>query len=766
MKRFLFLLLAVLTCFGARAQRVTLMLHDETLASALRQIDHAQRERRIVFVLNDLDSLRVTRNVLGRTALEAVTEVCEGYPILISERDADILVEYVRPPVRLLPTATITRRHLHYDADGYTLRPHRAGMTGRQLLAFLPHLSEQADGLRLDGQAVEAYYVDGVRLTDADELRQIASEMIDEVRVDRRTRSVRITLRQPRDGGFYGSLMAEADCYRSSAVGGLGGVWYSRYGKTSVYNRFGASMGRTSHDIRQDAITFASESDGSTSAMASLQESRLTTGEEALSNRLSLSRELSEQNTIGLSYYVASHRGNAQVRREDGTESLNFSGRNRHVDQEVTLRYNSTFGPHDTRFEALADFYARQTTSQNVSLYGAGVGTEVGESPSIVLWKLAAEVHHPLTSALTLHGSGDLRYLFGRYDPQLFLSNFTGSPTFLYAMDQYGLMLKGNIGLSARWQRWRMETGLGLQSHVARQTILDAAKVPDDVRACNYRQQGLYPYLQLYRPLDDEHRHLLTLGYQRDLSDIPYAALSPAVRWSDAFNYSIGNRELRSPEVQRWMVSASGWEGRYSLSASYLSLRNEIYWQTAISSGQTYVFYSRPINLGSTRLLSLQAEANLQPADNWQMKLVGLWQLRPEDETIGEEHFHARRLRRQYSWLNVMDYGQGWKLLLNASLAPRYQIYDRTYHSRSIVGGELQKSFDQGRLQCALTFRAWGSNNHLDRQIGRARVSYRYEDAQPHIGLRASWKFDGGRSVKVGTVEGGQRYDDISDQNR
>ncbi len=760
--RLLFLFLTLMMSGAAWAQRVTLTLQDEPLASALRQIDHAQHERRIIFVLNDLDSLRVTRNVLQRSALDAVTEVCEGYPILITEHDTEILVEYIRPPIRLLPNTLVTRRQLRYDADGYTVRPNRRGMTALQLLGLLPELTTQEEGLLLNGKPVQAYYLNGERITDAEELRQLPSEMIEEVRVSHGTHSVHLTLRRPTDGGYYGSVTAETEGYEASAESRLGAVWYARYGKTSLFNRFSAGYDDVSHNISQNELTAATLPSGNQLDFTR-QHSQLMTTEQAVSNRFSLTRELTRRSSIGLSYYIASLRGKAKVRRDNMTRFIDFSGSNRHTDQELTLRYEATFGPRDTRAEGLLDYYSRQTTSENVSLYGAGVGTEMGEAPSISMWKYAAEIHHPVSQWLTLHGSQEARYLFLSYDPQRYLSNFEGSSTFPYAMEQRALILKATLGISTQWRRMRMEAGITEQLNTVLDKILDHGVPSAEIGSVSRSQLGLDPYVQMHLPLDEERRHQLTLSWQREMEDLPYAAMSPAVRWSDAFNYSIGNRKLRAPELEQLTVNASAWDGQLNVAASYGKMHREIFWQSAISSGQTDIYYTRPINLPTTRLWMLQVGANLHPTEHWQVKLDAQWQLRPEDTTIGDVYYHASHWRQLYACSNLYNLGNGWSMQLDARYQPTYHIYDRTYHSRHSLQGEVKKSLLSDRLQCALTFKTWGSDRRLDRQIGPTLVSYRYDDSHPHIGLRAIWRLDGGRTVKVGTVEGAQHYRDIKD---
>lgn len=742
---------------------MTLMLQDETLASALRQIDHAQQERRIIFVLNDLDSIRVTCNIIRRPVIDAVKEVCEGYPILITECDADILVEYIRPPIRLLPNTIITRRQLRYDADGYSFRPNHPGMTAHQLLLLLPNLTAQDDGLCLNGQDVQAYYLNGERLANADELLKLPSELIAEVRVNFRTHSIYVTLLSPPDRGYYGSVSAEADFYRSSAEGSLGLLWFCRYGKTSIYNRLDAALDDVWHNIHQKGLMTQPTAGCDMQLSSTVQDSRLQTNEQSFSNRISITREVAKHRTVGLSYFIASHRGKANVRRDDATGFIDFSGSNRHIDQELTLRYTATLGQHDTRLEAVVDYYSRQTASENISLYGAGVGTEIGEAPSISMWKAAVEVHHPVSRHVALYGSSDVRYLFSHYDPRLYLSNFEGSPVLLHEMNQHGLMQKHNVGISTRWQQLRLESGLALQHHKSVQRVQRLSQASDGVNDYDYTQAGLYPYLQLHYPIDQSGRHQLNLSWQRDLEDLPYAAMSPAVRWSDAFNYRVGNHQLHAPEVERWMLNASCCDARYSLTASYLRLHDEIFWQSAISSGQTDIYYTQPINLPASRLWIFQAEANLHPTTYWQLKLDALWQLRPEDATISGQHYQSRHWQQQYSCNNMITWGRGWKLSLNAYYHAAYHHYDRTYHNRHSLQGELLKGFMTERLQCALTFRIWGSDRQLVRQIGPSLVSYRYQAADPHLGLRAVFKLDGGRTVKTGHIEGAQHYDDIKD---
>ena len=82
---------------------VTLKFRGESLSEALRQIDHAQSEKNIFFLFDDLEMFSVTTNIDHLPVREAVHKVCGTYPVQITEvRDA-IFVEYVPKTVHLNP---------------------------------------------------------------------------------------------------------------------------------------------------------------------------------------------------------------------------------------------------------------------------------------------------------------------------------------------------------------------------------------------------------------------------------------------------------------------------------------------------------------------------------------------------------------------------------------------------------------------------------------------------------------------------------------
>ena len=97
------LLALLLFSVAAGAQNVSLSFRGETLSEALRQIDHAQSEHRILFLFDDLEMYTVTAVIDRLPAPEAVRRVCRNFPVAITEVGNDIFVEYVPRTVHLNP---------------------------------------------------------------------------------------------------------------------------------------------------------------------------------------------------------------------------------------------------------------------------------------------------------------------------------------------------------------------------------------------------------------------------------------------------------------------------------------------------------------------------------------------------------------------------------------------------------------------------------------------------------------------------------------
>lgn len=94
MKRFLYLIILCALCSTVQAQHV---FQGTSLSEALIALDKSTKRYDISFVYDELEDFTVTKTVKrGRSLPEAVREVCGFYPVRVSVKGHDILVECIQ----------------------------------------------------------------------------------------------------------------------------------------------------------------------------------------------------------------------------------------------------------------------------------------------------------------------------------------------------------------------------------------------------------------------------------------------------------------------------------------------------------------------------------------------------------------------------------------------------------------------------------------------------------------------------------------------
>ena len=168
---------------------------------------------------------------------------------------------------RQLQEVTVVASRTTNNAEGYTTNLRgmdiAKGKPAVDVLGFLPNISRENGNFKINGLAASEIYVDGVKLSDLSELNNIPGEMIDKVQVkylagaDQNASlsggTIMITLRRPLEGGYYGSISANADWYRSCGFGneGISGMINYRYKGLSVYDNLYAGATKVKDNSEQ-----------------------------------------------------------------------------------------------------------------------------------------------------------------------------------------------------------------------------------------------------------------------------------------------------------------------------------------------------------------------------------------------------------------------------------------------------------------------------------------------------------------------------------
>lgn len=665
--------------------------------------------------------------------------------------------EYRLNEVRIIASRTTK------NAEGYITHLRGSDLTkGKptmELLSLLPNISREGNDFKINGLAVSEVYVDGVRLSDLSELDNIPGAMIDKVQVrylagsDQNAAlsggSIMITLRKPAEGGYYGSINVNAGWHRACGFGneGVGGLINYRYKNLSVYDNL--YMGGTKFEDNSEQSVLGP------GLNTLLSETSKSHGFD-FRNRLSLTQQFNSGAQLGGSYLVASGRPRASSVTIGDNSASSVVNRINALTQEGTLKLSLPLSDKGAEMELTADYFNRH--SDEYSLYysdGENVAG-ISEAGSLNLWMFKADFLHPHNPKLTWKLGASAQLISAAYTPLSLLEDerfITSSiPTrtkgftpMVYAAAQ-GTVWKLRYSAGVNWQLNSIEY--------------------EDLNAStkNHNTQwSINPTVQVMMPFGAQADHAFMLNYKRTLSEIPYSAISSVINWSDSYNYSVGNPDLKAQSADMVMAAVSLFRNKFNFTALYAYAHDRIYWQTFQNPGTPDVFYTKPVNISGQGMWGFGAEWMPSPLKWWSFKLSGRVEITPEDFTLGGVHYDKTRFREYFYFNNNFTFAHGWGGMLNADFEPTFHNLDRTYHAVYNVSGRVYKTFLHDKFQVTLDFTALGNRRKLDRRTGDNLVSYQYTTPVQKIGFSLVWNFSGGRKVNVDVVEGIQGYHETKD---
>lgn len=662
-----------------------------------------------------------------------------------------------------LPELTVAATRTTANAEGYSVNLRGAGIAkGRpvaDVLPFLPNLSRESGTFKINGLAASEIYVDGVKLTDISELDNIPGENIDRIQVRYLAGSdskaalsggiIMITLRRPPEGGYYGSITADAEWYRASGFGtqSLGGMINYRYKNLSVYDNL--YIGSVRHRDRSeqwfdgpDLHTFLTETTDSRQF--------------SFRNRLSLTQQFRSGAQLGGSYFVAASRHRPSSNSIEGSTVSAIDRRINAINQEGTVKLSLPLNRQGAEFDITADYFNRRSNELTTySTAGNSVG-EIAERSDLDLWKLSSDIVYPRSRRLVWKFGASAQWIASGFTPSASIGSdmITASST--------PTATKGFTPIvyaSAQGSAWRIRYSAGINWQLNRINYTDRAAAVESRNT----QWAINPTIQLMMPFGPRMVHALMLNYKRTLGDIPYSAISSVVTWSDPNNYTVGNPDLKAQSSDMIMAALSLLRNKINLTALYGRTHDRIYWQTFQSTGHSDVFFTKPINVSGQTMWGLGAEWIESPRKWWRFKLSGRVEITPENNVIDNTRYHRTRFKEYVSFNNSFNFGNGWGGMLNTSLEPTYRTLDRTYHAVYAIDGRLYKSMLGNRLQIAAEFTPLGNRRRLDRQAGVNKIVYKYTTPVQYVGLSLTWNFSGGKKVDVDVVDGTQNYHETKD---
>lgn len=693
-----------------------------------------------------------------------------GYEtVRLSCKAEDVGTITLKKDARTLEEVSIVASRIRHDANGYTMHLRSSelvkGKQTAEALAFLPGITQENGSYKINGIPVSEIYVDGVKLPSPEELKNLPADMMDKVKVNYLAGShqqasmaggsIMISLRQPPKGGYYGALNGEATLCPSYGFSNesAGSVVYYRYKNLSIYDNLSLNFNQPQETARQ---SIWSETD---QLRHEIEEETRYKGH-TINNRLSLTQQLNDRNTIGGSYYLSTNRVNMSSLTQGGDISRiqsTVDNKSHFLDQEATVKLTSQLNKRGASLEITGDYYNRQADDRSQYVYSDHTSSASEDETSLNMYKFSTHLTLPRSQKWMWKSGASVQYIQSDYTPS-FHDAPNHSHTSQIATRTSGLSPLAFVTAMGQVGKIRYSAGVNVQFNKIRYETLD-----DDKRYSNL-QWGVNPTVQMMMPFDRKGRHALMLNYKRTLDDIPYAAISSTIRWSDPYNYTVGNPDLKAPTTDMLIAGVSLFQNLLNLTAAYSHSKDLIYWETRQSPEASDIFYTIPVNLPAENMYGFGVETNWRPLKPWTMKLAGRLEIHPENITWAGIYYGKTRFRQYYTMYNSFSCKRGWGGLLTMMLEPTFRTYDRTYHTVYNIGGQIYKKLCKDQLQFTFTFNAIGDRRRYDRYANGHHITYDYTTPVQQIGLSFTWKFSGGKNVKVNAVENGsQTFREIKD---
>ena len=700
--------------------------------------------------------------LLSYMGYESIKKVC---------RAGDLGTIVMKEDSKMLDEVVIVASRTQYDARGYMVNLRSSAIAkGKQApdaLAFLPGVSKVDGDYKINGLKVSEIYVDGVKLTSSDELKNIPADIIDKVKVNylaganqnaaNAGGTIEITLHKPSESSYYGSLWGGAEYHPSYGFSNenLGGLIYYRYKNLSIYDNLSLDFFQPEETAKQ---SIWNQSNDIRTEIDEKTKYRWHT----LRNRLSLTHNINDKSYLGGSYYIATNKTKTTTFDKGATGLSSVDARNSYLIQEATLKYNtSSLSQRGTTLEMIGDYYNRQSDNKSNYTYAQNPSSTSEDKTTLNMYKFSVDLTDPRSQKLVWKYGASLQYITSKYTP--IVGGVDGSERF--QTSQVATRTSGLTPLvyaSAMGQVWKIQYNAGANFQLNRIWY----KTMDDGETSTDTQWGINPTVQLMMPLGGNGKHALMLNYKRTLDNIPYSAISSTIRWTDPYNYTVGNPDLKAQTVDMVIAGVSMFRNLLNLNAMYARARNTIHWETRQSPAALDVFYITPINLPAQNSYGVGAEVNWSPVKPWTMKLSGRYEICHENLTLGGVYYDKTRLRQYYAMYNTFSFQHGWGGMLNINYEPTYKNYDRTYYTVWNVYGQIYKSMCKDKLQLTLTFSALGDRRKYDRQANGCKITYDYTTPVQSIGISLRWKFSGGKNQKYNVVNNSsQDYEEIKDNH-
>ena len=602
----------------------------------------------------------------------------------------------------------------------------KKGKSIQEILPYLPNLSLHDGALQINGIAANEIKIDGRKVYDLSELKDLSADIIESVEVNYTSGADKITnnvggtieihLKEVPPKGYYGNIQAvfakpfDANSNTENVSGNIS----MRSGQLNLFD--GISTGL--YDIKD---TYHSVLESPTDVVDYDGASRYKT--KSLNNNFGLGYNISKSHLVSLNNQTFVRRRDIEDTPDSRMENSLFS-KNNIFSNVLSVNYDGKLNGAADRLHFTMDWLYHQEKEEQIvknPLEDSYSGERKNRSNFL---KGSFGYTHVFHSNHKLNGGISCNYFDIRTD------HFSGRDvqTIRAFTPLVYASMEGNVGSFGYYAglNWQMNT----------------VKV---VSGGRITQNSVNPTVQLSFPIWRNNRNNLVIIYKHILDNIPYDALSDKKVWVDSYNYYIGNSALKAPTEHYASVGVSLLDNLINLNGSYMRDENTIFWQTFNDPENVNVLYTKPVNVSPVNIYAVRAEVNYRPFDCWMIKGIARVAFNTENFKMNGITYDTTRLRQFYSIYSSLSLKNDWGGYVNAYVEPTFRDFANTYRWVYQVDCSIYKTFLNNRLQLILNVTPLGRRRTLERRLENQTVSMKYTGPVQTAGLRVVWYFSGGK---------------------
>lgn len=699
-----------------------------------------------VAILNSADSTLITGGVSNESGLFVIP--IETIPILARISFVGYKTIYKQcnseelGTIRMqldnitLKTVKVTGNAIQNTASGYKVNvkalPYAKDKMLTELLPYLPGVNIDQDQITILGNAVTAYYIDGIRNTDPAVLKELSTDRIESIEIDYvagvdEAKSavggiIRITTRREVDGGFSGNVIGNMKLQPSNSIYDerVGNTLSASIGNLYVYNNI--YFGHRTPKIHEVETYVPKPDDGG--AYSIDRQGKYNNW--WMGEYLGLSYEFSEsqqlKGSMKYTYFDRNNDETSSTTKADGTHSSFRQNPNQSHDIQGVADYVWKPKPGQ-QFDFMVDYLYKHQRDRQHSILDDVPVPETSQVQNTHMLRVQPKWQQPLGKSQILTTGLDYQQ-----------TNYNNNLLQRTTMSSYAPAAFAKIQGQSKTIQY--EVGLRAQ-HTSMQVKVDDIKN-------KHNDFGFFPTINFMWMMNPKRQHSLNLMYKYSMEDLPYSVISSYRSYSSPYSYETGNPELKAPTGHQLMLMTRLWE-KWSFIGAYLRANNDIYFVSEQSPESPSVTQNKPYNVAYSDGYYFSMEYLLRVGKVWTSKPSVMFR-RWTGEVLGEHY--SNPFSYMFDLRNDLRFSSTFSGELFFHYEPTSSYLDLTLKPVYHMSLTLRKSFCQERFLLKLETMPLVKNRKAITDNQKVMTTYHNRTKEQYLLFSLTWRFKGGKHLK------------------